>query len=125
MSIRWHKSHETCPHSNENVCPTCDFDGYYAATYPDCPWRVRPLDDCVCGGCDPKPLTTGRAAGPPTTAPVGGQDPIEDRCRDSFHHCDPAGPVEPEHPCPDMSCPHCPCTYTAECCHCGDGQVHK
>ena len=29
------------------------------------------------------------------------------------------------HPCPDMSCPHCPCTYTAECCHCGDGQVHK
>ena len=29
------------------------------------------------------------------------------------------------HPCPDMSCPHCPCTHTAECCHCGDGQVHK
>ena len=23
-----------------------------------------------------------------------------------------------DHPCPDMSCPHCPCTYTTECCHC-------
>lgn len=38
MSIRW-MTKETCNHANEQVCPTCDFDGYYEANYPDCPWR--------------------------------------------------------------------------------------
>jgi hypothetical protein len=39
MSNRWHTDPRTCSHSNDDVCPTCDFDGYYAMTYPDCPWR--------------------------------------------------------------------------------------
>jgi hypothetical protein len=38
--MRWHESHKTCSHANEDACPTCDFDGYYAANYPDCPWRI-------------------------------------------------------------------------------------
>lgn len=38
-SLRWHVDPRTCPHYNDDVCPTCDFDGYYAATYADCPWR--------------------------------------------------------------------------------------
>jgi hypothetical protein len=37
--IRWHKESRDCPHINEHACPFCDFDGYYANTYPDCPWR--------------------------------------------------------------------------------------
>ena len=41
MSIRWHRSHKDCPHYNENVCPTCDFDGYYARNHPECPWAER------------------------------------------------------------------------------------
>lgn len=39
MSPRWHVDNRACPHSNDDVCPTCDFDGYYESTYPDCPWR--------------------------------------------------------------------------------------
>lgn len=39
MSIHWHVKADDCPHSNEHVCPTCDFDRYYAKTYPECPWR--------------------------------------------------------------------------------------
>lgn len=28
-----------CPHSNDNACATCDFDGYYADKYQHmCPW---------------------------------------------------------------------------------------
>jgi hypothetical protein len=28
-----------CPHSNENACASCDFDGYYLGKYGDaCPW---------------------------------------------------------------------------------------
>jgi hypothetical protein len=35
------KTSETCSHSNSQVCPTCDFDRYYATAYPDtCPWAV-------------------------------------------------------------------------------------
>jgi len=30
-----------CSHSNESVCEFCDFDGYYEATYPACPWRTE------------------------------------------------------------------------------------
>lgn len=42
MKMRWHKTAETCPHYNENACPTCDFDGFYAKRYPDeCPWADR------------------------------------------------------------------------------------
>lgn len=37
---RWHTDPKDCAHSNPDICPTCDFDGYYAATYPDCPWRT-------------------------------------------------------------------------------------
>lgn len=35
--IRWHPDPNTCPHHNDNICPTCDFDSYYATTHPDCP----------------------------------------------------------------------------------------
>lgn len=38
MQQRWHKNPRECPHYNENVCPTCDFDDYYAENSPDCPW---------------------------------------------------------------------------------------
>ncbi len=38
---RWHEDPRKCSHSNEDVCPTCDFDGYYARTYKTCPWRKR------------------------------------------------------------------------------------
>ena len=34
----WHTNPRSCPHENDHVCPTCDFDGYYARTYPGCPW---------------------------------------------------------------------------------------
>lgn len=28
-----------CSHSNDDVCPTCDFDRYYANKYGEaCPW---------------------------------------------------------------------------------------
>jgi len=31
----------TCSHLNSEVCPTCDFDRYYATAYPEtCPWAV-------------------------------------------------------------------------------------
>lgn len=58
---RWHKDSRTCSHSNDDVCPTCDFDRYYASTYASCPWRLTPdLDQpelvdsvdaltCTCG----------------------------------------------------------------------------
>jgi len=30
---------ETCSHMNNDVCPFCDFDRYWANRYPeDCPW---------------------------------------------------------------------------------------
>jgi hypothetical protein len=35
---RW-RDFLTCSHSNENVCKFCDFDRYYARSYPSCPWR--------------------------------------------------------------------------------------
>ena len=35
----WHTNPRLCSHANEHACPTCDFDDYYADTYPDCPWR--------------------------------------------------------------------------------------
>lgn len=38
-SIRWHTDPTKCPHYNDDVCPTCDFDKYYAFSYEDCPWR--------------------------------------------------------------------------------------
>lgn len=41
--IHWWLDAHQCPHSNENVCPTCDFDNYYRNTYPDCPWRNQEL----------------------------------------------------------------------------------
>lgn len=41
MKPRFHTDPRTCPHFNENVCRTCDFDGYYANTYPECPWNER------------------------------------------------------------------------------------
>lgn len=65
-SIRWHTDSKTCDHTNDNVCPFCDFDGYYESTYPtQCPWAKREVeaideldhthdDDCrTCGrdGC--------------------------------------------------------------------------
>lgn len=34
----------TCSHMNDQACPTCDFDRYYAHTYPDCPWREEEAD---------------------------------------------------------------------------------
>jgi hypothetical protein len=43
--VRWHENVRDCRHYNEHVCPTCDFDGYYAANYPDCPWRDDDTDD--------------------------------------------------------------------------------
>lgn len=36
---RWHVDPRTCSHINDDVCPCCDFDRYYATTYADCPWR--------------------------------------------------------------------------------------
>lgn len=32
------RSSEDCPHTNENACATCDFDGYFEAKYPENPW---------------------------------------------------------------------------------------
>lgn len=38
---RWNKSAD-CPHMNDNTCPTCDFDRYYAKKYPnECPWAEK------------------------------------------------------------------------------------
>ena len=45
--MRWHKDHTTCTHANDDVCPTCDFDGYYASSYADCPWRGRFCEGCA------------------------------------------------------------------------------
>lgn len=39
MTPVWHINPRDCSHANDHVCPTCDFDRYYANTYPDCPWR--------------------------------------------------------------------------------------
>ena len=36
---RWWINPRNCNHSNENVCASCDFDDYYANTYPSVPWR--------------------------------------------------------------------------------------
>jgi len=34
-----HPRPEGCSHEGANVCPTCDFDRYYAGKYgADCPW---------------------------------------------------------------------------------------
>lgn len=39
---RWRTS-ATCSHTNNEVCPTCDHDRYYATAYPgSCPWAVSP-----------------------------------------------------------------------------------
>ena len=38
-AIRWHVTAKDCAHSNDDVCPTCDFDGWYEDNYADCPWR--------------------------------------------------------------------------------------
>jgi hypothetical protein len=39
MSETHWNSSKSCSHANENVCPTCDFDGYYENKYPnECPW---------------------------------------------------------------------------------------
>ena len=35
---RWQTDPRKCRH-DDDVCPTCDFDGYYASTYPGRPWR--------------------------------------------------------------------------------------
>jgi hypothetical protein len=44
--VRWHTDNRTCSHSNDDVCPTCDFDGYYASTYPaECPWSDQVTDE--------------------------------------------------------------------------------
>ena len=42
LPIRWHTNPRTCPHMNDHVCPTCDFDRYYERSYPDCPWTKEP-----------------------------------------------------------------------------------
>ena len=34
----FHLQTSTCPHENEHACAFCDFDHFYADTYPDCPW---------------------------------------------------------------------------------------
>ena len=36
--IIWHTNPRECLHENDHVCPTCDFGGYHARTYPGCPW---------------------------------------------------------------------------------------
>jgi hypothetical protein len=41
--LRWHNDPKQCRHENADVCPTCDHDNYYAATYEDCPWREKYL----------------------------------------------------------------------------------
>jgi hypothetical protein len=41
---RWWTDPKQCPHSNENICQTCDFDGYYAANYATCPWGDKAAD---------------------------------------------------------------------------------
>lgn len=38
MKPRW-KTVDSCSHRNDDACPTCDFDRYYANKYPnECPW---------------------------------------------------------------------------------------
>jgi hypothetical protein len=34
-------------------------------------------------------------------------------------------PVPPPNPLLAANCTHCTCTYTAECCYCDGGQVHR
>jgi hypothetical protein len=54
--MRWYPDPRTCPHYNDNACPTCDFDRYYATTYPDCPWREQAItpapEDIWCPVCN-------------------------------------------------------------------------
>lgn len=38
LHIRYHVNSRDCPHYNEHVCMTCDFDDYYRRNFPDCPW---------------------------------------------------------------------------------------
>lgn len=39
-NVRWMSSRE-CSHAMPFVCPTCDFDRYYARKYPtECPWAA-------------------------------------------------------------------------------------
>lgn len=38
---RWWMDSSCCSHENNNVCPSCDFDRYYAVTYPSCPWGAK------------------------------------------------------------------------------------
>lgn len=39
--IRWWVDPHCCSHENNNVCRACDFDRYYAVTYPSCPWGPK------------------------------------------------------------------------------------
>ena len=41
---RWWLDPNKCPHHNENVCESCDFDSYYAKTYRSCPWGNNEAD---------------------------------------------------------------------------------
>lgn len=35
----FHPTSEFCTHEGSHACPTCDFDGFYAARFPEvCPW---------------------------------------------------------------------------------------
>lgn len=38
---RWWIDPACCSHENNNVCKSCDFDRYYAQTYPSCPWGPK------------------------------------------------------------------------------------
>lgn len=46
LLILWHTNPHECLHKNDHVCPTCDFDGYYARAYPGCPW-IDKADEVV------------------------------------------------------------------------------
>lgn len=35
ITYRWWRDPTRCSHANENVCDTCDFDGYYANLFSD------------------------------------------------------------------------------------------
>lgn len=39
VAIKWQSDPKQCSHCNNEICPTCDFDSYYALSYIDCPWR--------------------------------------------------------------------------------------
>lgn len=44
--VIWHTNPRSCLHENDHVCPTCDFDGYYANAYPGCPW-IDEFEDAI------------------------------------------------------------------------------